>query len=87
MAGAGATVGEIVSCDCEGSLRLWVATSTGPSSVALAAHRPLLLGSAAALGSPLAGATTPLVPSMVRATAGAAPRVAVLLEAAVRPLC
>ena len=87
VAGAGATVGEIVSCDCEGSLRMWVATSTGPSSVALAAHRPLLLGSAAALGSPLAGTTTPLVPSMVRATAGAAPRVAVLLKAAVRPLC
>ena len=87
VAGAGATVGEIVSCDCEGRLRVWVATSTGPSSVALVAHRPRLLGSAAALGSPLAGTTTPLVPGMVRTTAGPAPRVAVLLEAAARPLC
>jgi hypothetical protein len=87
VAGAGATVGEIVSCDCGGRLRVWVATSTGPSSVALVAHRPRLLGSAAALGSPLAGTTTPLVPSMVRTTAGPAPRVAVLLEAAARPLC
>ena len=82
VAGAGATVGEIVSCGCDGSVRLWAANSTGPSSIALVAHRPLLLGSHEAPGPPLAGTTTPLAPSMVRATAGPSPRVGVLLEAA-----
>ena len=75
-------MGEIVSCGRDGSVRLWAATSTGPSSVALVAHRPLLIGSTEALGPPLAGATTPLVASMVRATAGPSPRVGMLLGAA-----
>ena len=79
-------MGEIVSCGCDGSVRLWAATFTGPSSVALVAHSPLLLGSPGTLSPPLAGTTTPLVPSMVSATAGPSPRVGVLLEAAARQL-